>query len=78
MLRKHIWVTAKCPEYRGVFISGVSFKEGFHCYSTAACVCSATTHLKKGDIARHAQLMKIAVRRYTRRTSTQAGLIAVK
>ena len=25
LLRKHIWFTAKCPEYRGVLISGVSF-----------------------------------------------------
>ena len=24
----HIWDTVKCPEYRGVLISGVSFKRG--------------------------------------------------
>ena len=27
-LGKHIWDTAKCPYYRGVLISGVSFKRG--------------------------------------------------
>ena len=26
--RKHVWVTAKCPQYRDVLISGVSFKRG--------------------------------------------------
>ena len=28
MLREHIWDTVKCPNYRGVLISGVSFKRG--------------------------------------------------
>ena len=28
ILRKHIWDIAKCPLYKGVLISGVSFKRG--------------------------------------------------
>ena len=28
LFRKHIWNIAECPEYRGVLISGVSFKRG--------------------------------------------------
>ena len=28
LLRKHIWDIAKCPQCRGVLISGVSFKRG--------------------------------------------------
>ena len=28
ILRKHVWDIAKCPLYRGVLISGVSFKRG--------------------------------------------------
>ena len=27
-MREHIWDTAKCPKYRGVLISGVSFMRG--------------------------------------------------
>ena len=28
LLRKHIWDIAKCPQYKGVLISVVSFKRG--------------------------------------------------
>ena len=38
LLRKYIWDIVKCPQYRGVLISGVSFKRG------STVICTSPPH----------------------------------